>query len=526
MMPLRAIALAWGFVAALTTQAAGHADTQFTEYYGYILEDCSLCHRPGGGSNGALAPGYDEDDWFSQLVNAKATAADANGKLRIHPYVPWNSFLLEKLSGDVKAFEGAPMTYAGIGYVWGCPGALDAMYNWILAGASQLTTLQQGAEAGMAFGCDKNQPPFQGLAAPSPGEGVQISGTEFTLARPDVGGGRETEETYDLWTAASDTCVNRIEVAATAGTEYVTLTRGDDDLPFVVARGHDSPTKPRLREGMDGWGQQDVTADLDLPDGVALEIPAGTTIQATHRVRNDFWRFLSKDLGYANETNADLVVNLHTVECEGATRAEPLLDSTGTDTMFVPPRAVGASGGLWVGNPPAAVSGALVGIWSDARALEVGILDLAGQKLSIGSVSTCDQIGACPKADLARGYVDVAGLGLPAGTIAYECVHSNGLTNNVRGDAALATAPANNLALFVSRPQKYGCAEIAQVPAGLPGLVGEPAKDCHLSYQLPGDYAPYYSDCNDTATNQCRAANLVGGPGANDGRCSLIGLWW
>jgi hypothetical protein len=506
--------------------AFAHANEPFaSEYFPVIFSGCVSCHTSGGGSNGGLAPGFDEDRWYSQLVNAKATAADGSGKLRVHPYLPWNSFLVDKLSGDVKTFEGVPMPAndsvgsSGSALWSNCPGDADALYNWILGGAKRewpKDASGQEDHRSMELGCTKPQPPFPSIPAAAAGV-IRLAPPPFDLA-----GAREREQPYAFGGEfPTDTWVRTIEIWASAGTEYVAISRSEGETPFAVARGQDDPTKPRIRQTMAGWADQYVHVRIELPDGVALKIPAGPALQLRHLLRNDYWR---DDATFANVTEGRVVIDLHSVSGEGVAEANPFLDETGTMTMFVPPQGIGVSGGVWTAEPGTPVNGAVVGIWTDKRAVEAALVDPAGQAVAIGNVATCEGVASCPSENITRGYVNVTDVGLPAGAIAYQCAHSNGLSNNIRGDLAAATSLANNPAVQItSRPMKWGCAETAQVPGGTPGLVGAAAKDCAVGW---GTTAFQPNECRGTGVSQCRPANLVGGTGVNDGRCSLIGLWW
>src|SRR5207245_765042 len=74
-----------------------------------------------------------------------------------------------------------------------------------------------------------------------------------------------------------------------------------------------------------------------------------------------------------------------------------------------------------------------------------------------------------------------------------------------------------------SAPLKWGCEEQSGVPPGLPALLGGPSTACARS----SDSSYSGNDCDKAVgTQRCQPANLVFGMGADDGRCTLVGLEW
>ncbi|MGH7818869.1 MAG: hypothetical protein ACREQ9_03775, partial [Candidatus Binatia bacterium] len=230
---------------------------------------------------------------------------------------------------------------------------------------------------------------------------------------------------------------------------------------------------------------------LALPENVGVAIAQGGELEIRQVIRNDYW---VGPAPYRNVTTAAVYVNVHlasSVEHE----AEPFQDDTGTQALLVPPQSYGATGGVWL--PADAVQGAMVRIWSDRRAIRA---ELQG-------------------APAGEGYAETDG-----GPIAYDCSYANGwLPNRV---ASIGSNGANATLNLVTGPidlsagLKWGCQEAPNVPAGLPGLVGDPAVSCARSSESP------YSGNDCGSGGRCTPANLVAGPGVDDGRCSLVGLWW
>jgi hypothetical protein len=191
------------------------------------------------------------------------------------------------------------------------------------------------------------------------------------------------------------------------------------------------------------------------------------------------------------------------------TKAEPVLDTTGSGLLFAPPRAVASSGGHL---PVNGVSGAVLGLWTDERIVPTGTSIMAGTARSAGEAVT-------------SGYASFA---LPPTGVAYECLHANGVTERVgeeisgpTGDdvqTSGVTGGFASTAASVSRsPLRLGCSEGSA--AGAPALAGGlPAPECSRQNQNVG------YDCG--AEGACEPANLVAGSSSQDGRCALIGVAW
>jgi len=75
--------------------------------------------------------------WYAALVDRVPvnSAASGVGKLRVDPKRAWNSYLLDKLTGDLKFGEGNPMPNSSTGYLFQCPGGVEKIRPGILAGA-------------------------------------------------------------------------------------------------------------------------------------------------------------------------------------------------------------------------------------------------------------------------------------------------------------------------------------------------------------------------------------------------------
>lgn len=496
-------------------------------WYG-VLQHCDGCHGPNAtAANGGLTVhddgfGITEDGWYSALVGVPAAnpAAKALGKLRVTPNQPWNSYLLDKLTGHLKLGEGRPMPSDALPYVTTCPGAIDKITKWILngalrryySGASQYSTYDPNDSAPGNVDCGALGAPA--FSAPVPSGAVQLLGEPFTVASPSGGKNEVREgEHATAVSLANDLLVGRIQVVASAGTEYVVVSRGDkdaagDDVPLVVARGR--------------------SLDVTLPAGVAVSLRAGQPITIRQRIRNDYWISATP---YVNQTVGRVAVNLFPV-ASADRRATPFIEATGTALLAVPPRALGQTGGAWASAAPA--TGALVGLWTDARAIEASVADPLGETLHVDE----EPLPASnPEPALTRGYVSMSESGLLPGALVYQCTHSNGFTKTAN---ATVEAELNSpLRLFptttpFNRPLKFACVDtptpldavVGPPPAGRPAIAGASPIDCVKSIHDATPPAYDDSDCTRATADNCAPANLVGGPGVNDGRCTLVGLVW
>ena len=174
-----------------------------------ILEQSCFTGCHGSSGNGGMSVSYDTDDaWYAALVNRAPvnTAASGVGKLRVDPKRAWNSYVLDKLTGDLKSGEGNPMPNSSTGYVFQCPGGVQKIMAWILAGAPACGAVDGDPSPDPALVvCDLNQPVLDTPAPPA--DGVQLAGTTFTVDRPARGGKQVT--TLPVGTAP--TCDNTMQ---------------------------------------------------------------------------------------------------------------------------------------------------------------------------------------------------------------------------------------------------------------------------------------------------------------------------
>src|SRR3989442_9442813 len=173
----------------LHSEARAHGCSTASAWEGIssnILEQSCFTGCHGGSGNGGMSVSINtEDAWYAALVDRAPvnTAASGVGKLRVDPKRPWNSYVLNKLTGDLKFAEGNPMPNLSTGYVYQCPGGVEKIKAWILAGAPPC-----GAGDGdpsphpPLVVCDLNQPVLDPPAPPA--HGGQLPRTTFTLDPP------------------------------------------------------------------------------------------------------------------------------------------------------------------------------------------------------------------------------------------------------------------------------------------------------------------------------------------------------
>src|SRR5207244_1333105 len=113
----------------------------------------------------------------------------------------------------LKLHEGRPMPFGSRGYALSCPGAIEKIKTWILAGAPY-SGVVDGDPSPFNINCNTAAQPAFTAPAP-PAGGMQLLGDTFTVASPStgLGGVREGEQTSTR-TVPADLPVGRIEIVA------------------------------------------------------------------------------------------------------------------------------------------------------------------------------------------------------------------------------------------------------------------------------------------------------------------------
>lgn len=466
----RAWAGAASLIVTLVASASAHGvPSTFGDIWHAVFQyqGCasSGCHLPPTNAGGlSLA----RDEAWAALVGfgfgqaPQNSAAADNLKMRVDPGRPWNSFLVDKLRAHLKFGEGAPMPY-GRTAIPEC--AIREVERWIAAGAPQ-TGIIAGDRRHSGLGgcnvdsdptcaidpCDPTQPVLAAPPAPPAGQGVQLHFVSSAL--------RGHQASAD-WTAVPGVAgaITRIDVVARAGTDHVTVTREGDGAPIAVAVG-------------DAAADAAQAESLALPAGYGIPLAADRALHVHQAIVAD---------RFAPAGAAEAYVNLWMASSPAAS-VEPFVEDLATRTLFVPPRTVGESGGLWQ-----AVSGAEVvalRVWTDRRASRAVVFGPGGELAADGSYLVPAAPFSIP----------------PGGGLGYACVHDD---------------------THLARPVRYGCGAPAAFAMGL----GAPAPGAPAFLGAPAPWCAVEADCAACARGPCCVpANFVGGDGVEDGRCTLVGL--
>ena len=474
----RLLALA---VAAAASPALGHGGSNgtFDDVAEAVFERrcaTSGCHGAAGTKGGL---NLEESSAWAELLGfgfgeiPDNGAARTNGKKRVDPGRPWNSFLVDKLRGHLRAGEGSPMPQGGQGWEPLEECVIREIENWILRGAPRQGWVEGDTHHhDDALGCNVDVNPGcvidpcaatqPALAAPPP----PPDGLQLHVVSPEPFVAHDALFDAEITAANGAGFVTRIEVFARPGTRYVTVSREGDAAPIMLALGDPASGEP--------W--HDV---LELPAGTGIAVEANQRFVVRQALRADAFDPLRPE-GWA-EAYVNLGISTDTLAA-----LEPFADDLGTQALLAPARAQGTTGGVWQVPEGTAVSA--LRLWADARAIRGLVLGPEGVLFSL------DGSGRTP------WRVEENPLEIPAGTgLAYACQH-------------------DNTALFT--PQRLGCGTpiaaaggLAFPPPGVPPVAGG---------EGPAPWCAAEGDCEAGAS--CVAANLVGGTGVEDGRCTLLGL--
>ena len=221
------------------------------------------CHSHVGQAGGLiLEAGY---AWDS-LVNHRASngVAAAHGLMRVMPGNPDASFLMNKISANLEAGEGAPMPYNSSPLT---SDTVDIIHAWIAAGAPQ-DGVVQGDDGRPMGDTGENNGPFS-LAPPE--HGVQIK----TTSPPIPVGKEETGCHYLKLPSDVDFDSNRIQVAVTGGSHHIHLYRAYD-RSLDLADGYEVCNHA---VDFNTWelvvADQVRQLDWELPSGVGYHFRAG-----------------------------------------------------------------------------------------------------------------------------------------------------------------------------------------------------------------------------------------------------------
>lgn len=290
------------------------------------------CHTAGTAFAASSGLVLDASEAYANLVSAppKNAAAKADGLLRVKPFRADSSLLYHKL---VIAEGHHSTNYGSIMPLGSEPvynGELEFIRRWIEAGAPKT-----GSVVDTTILADRTRPtptPFTPLAPPT--QGVQLKIEPFSVA-PNF----ERELfVYRRVNNANDMYVNRIETRMRSNSHHLVLYTFDN-IPALIKPAFDVIRDIRQPDGSPNIlnmlpmgfhvffaGTQTPASDYRFPDGTALKIDAGGTLDLNSH--------------YVNRTNTPLTgeafVNLHTVPATAVQRIARTLNLANTDITLPP----------------------------------------------------------------------------------------------------------------------------------------------------------------------------------------------
>ena len=252
------------------------------------------CHsHVGRAGDLILEQGYSWGSLVSQKPSNSVAVMD--GLMRVMPGNPDMSFVMDKISANLQAGEGAPMPYNSAPLT---AGTVDIIRAWIAAGAPQDGVVP--GDDGQPMGdTGQNGGPF---SLQPPAHGVQIK----TTSPPVPVGKEETGCHYLKLQSDVDFDANRIQVAVTGGSHHIHLYRAYDhtlDLP-------DGYEVCNHAVNFDVWelvvAAQVRQLDWELPAGVGYHFRAGEQLLIqTHFVNVGALETMGEGLAAFNLQAAD-----------------------------------------------------------------------------------------------------------------------------------------------------------------------------------------------------------------------------
>lgn len=235
------------------------------------------CHGSAAGAGGLdLRTGRSYDSLVG--IAAANAAAAADGKLRVAPGDPDASFLLDKLSGELTAAEGAQMPDVGRALN---AGELDLVRAWIAAGAPAT-----GRVAGASC-----LPPDTFVAAPA--LDLPPGGHQIVFEGPTLQPGEEIEGC--MWVRAPNTAdfaVGAWEYSISPGTHHFAVwahDHGPEPELNVFKRDTACFSGGARVDGVSLSGAPESPYYVEsYPSGVGTVLPAGALIGINPHYRNEF----------------------------------------------------------------------------------------------------------------------------------------------------------------------------------------------------------------------------------------------
>jgi hypothetical protein len=272
---------------------------------------------------------------YQNLVNAKPknTNALADNLLRVKPFKSLESLLYHKLhteTGHHSHDYGNPMPLGGKTLT---EGEIEFIRRWIEAGSPQTGSVVD--EAVLKDTSRLVIPPFEGLAPPPAGKGIQVGLSPFQIA-PNY----EREFfIYKKLNNATGMYVNRMEIKMRNSSHHFLFYSFQDNTPasalpkfdeFRDLRNTDGTLNVSVFTSMQyhvfAGGSQSPYLDFTLPDSTALYIPPNFAL--------DF------NSHYVNKTSSpiigEVVANFYTVPQNQVKYVLKTLNWGNQDVLFLP----------------------------------------------------------------------------------------------------------------------------------------------------------------------------------------------
>ncbi len=273
-----------------------------------------------------------EDVAYQNLVNAKPKNASAlsDALLRVKPFASLESLLYHKLSTDASHHAGK--SYGNPMPLGSNPlsvGQIEFVRRWIEAGAPKTGNV---VDAALLDDKTSSAPPYGPMAPPAPGYGLQMTIPTFDIApnfEREIFLRKAVSNTQDIY-------INRFEVSMRPSSHHFVAYsfRNTTLIPTMDVvrdlRNADNSLNPTTALYMSNHvyllGSPTPYTNFAFPDGVAMKIPAGMT--------------LDLNAHYVNKTTStikgEVQLNLYTTTITPTTKLVQTIDF-GNTSITLPP---------------------------------------------------------------------------------------------------------------------------------------------------------------------------------------------
>jgi hypothetical protein len=273
-----------------------------------------------------------EGNAYQNLVNvrSKNDVARSQGMMRIKPSKPDESLFFQKINGCFGAQKfGSLMPLGGKPLSFG---QLEFIRLWIEAGAPEKGVVADAAMLEQMTVCSSSTTIFEAIPAPAVGEGFQIKTDKFSVNtnfEREIFVRRAIGNTQPIY-------INRYQFRSRPNSHHLVIYgfRDQRNLPandqMRDLRNPDNSlnlnTYLTMQNHVFLGGGTDTNIDYSFPDGTALEVPAGATVDLNAH--------------YFNKTNEILagenIVNLYTMDKAKVKKIVRTIDFNNTDLTLQP----------------------------------------------------------------------------------------------------------------------------------------------------------------------------------------------